>query len=583
MITRTILCSLIAWTLVAPDGFSQETKASDPPKTDTAKKTDDPGEKPKTEAPPKPDPTKKVIPIAARSDLRVQLLATVFRLADCPEYAVAGEVLLAGNIDEFFKDHKDHPAIKTARSLWQKDRVGFDDIMYLAVNLDTVDSLRRLPHQNRATARFERKWPKARTDEFLKHLRDWVAKSEFRKKLAQSRDARGKSTENLKKKIAKQTYVAWFRHFFGIEDSVDYHAVPGLLNGPYTYVVPSARDNGKTDLFIIPGVLFADRKGVAMFEEDFDRSVVDALCLYGAKSAITRHIEKIAPNGQILFDQIKDKMHALGIYNGKAMVEESIARAASVRYVENVAGKMAGQSEMYRHQGLGFFWIDELALLLRDYESDRRTYPNLDAFAPKIDKLFADWSKMHIADADSIAKGPILRMFSRPQDHDDLLMVSPDVFPDAGTRRGVTDYVAGVWEALFKNQFVSRPTPAGEITKDQRRTSAMILFGSPSSNVVLRDVMKKCDMSITRTELKIGDKTYTGQNIILITIFPNPYNKEKPVLIYAAHDDNYIINLNTFLHGPTDYLIGRWGPRDEPIIIREGDYTKRPDGTWSIK
>lgn len=582
MITRTILSLLVAWTLASPIGFSQEIKASKTKETDTPKTTTD-DVKPKAKAEPKPDPTKKVIPIAARSDLRVQLMASVFRLADCPEYAVAGEVPIAKKVDELFKDHKDHPAIKAAKSLWQKDRVGFDDIMYLAVNVDTVDSLKRLPHQSDSTKRYDKKWPKEKTDEFLTHLRDWVTKAEFKKKVADSKDARDKSAEKLKKKVAKQTYIAWFRHFFGINQQADYHAVAGLLNGPYTYVVPSARENGKTDIFIIPGVLFADRDGAAMFEDDFDRSVVDALCLYGAKSALAKGVDKIAPNGQKLFDQIKDQMHALGIYDGKALIEESIARAAAIRYVENAAGKMAGQSEMYRHQGLGFYWIDELSLLLRDYESDRKKYANLEAFTPQIDKFFKEWSKMHIADAELIAKGPILRMVRRPQEHDDVMIVMPDNLPDDGTKAGVQGYVLNAWDALYKNQFVPRPTDAGKVTKGQRKTKAMILYGSPTSNVVLKDVMEKCNMSITRDELKIGDKTFKGRNIILITIFPSPYNKEKPVLIFTAYDDNYIINIDAFLYGPTDYLIGRWGPRDEPIIIKEGDYTKRPDGKWFIK
>ncbi len=582
MMTRTILSLTLTWAVLTCPAMAQDAakESKKPATTETPKAAET-----KSAAKPKekPDPTKRVIPIAARNDMRVHLFATIFRLADCPEYAVAGEVPLANKVDTYFKDHKDHPAIAAAKDLWQKQRVGFDDIMYLALNVDSIDSLKLMPAKGDHYKRFEMKWPKEKTDVFLKHAREWVVKAEFKKQMAENEEALKNSTEKLKAKTAKQTYIAWFRHFFGFENPIDYHAVAGMLNGPYTYVVPSARAGNKTDLFIIPGVLFADREGAAMFEDDFDRSVVDALTLYGARTSLGDHAERIAPDAQKLYDQITDKMQALGIYNGKALVQESIARAAAIRYVENAAGRMAGSSEMYRHKGLGFLWIDELALLLRDYEADRKTYPDLDAFAPKIAKFFKEWSKMHIADADRIAKGPILRMFSRPQHEGDVILVEPDVFPDPGTEQGVLNWVRGQWEALFKNQFVSKPTPAKEITEAQKKTRALIVYGSPSSNVVLKEIFEKLNISMTKKSLTISGKTYEGSNIILITILPSPYNKEKPVLIYAAYDDNYIMGLDAFLHGPSDFLIGQWGPRDEPIVVMEGDYTKRPDGKWFIK
>ena len=109
-----------------------------------------------------------------------------------------------------------------------------------------------------------------------------------------------------------------------------------------------------------------------------------------------------------------------------------------------------------------------------------------------------------------------------------------------------------------------------------------MLYGSPRSNRVLRKVARKCKITIAEDHLILGGKRFTGDGLVLITCYPNPYNPQLPVLLYTSADDRRVFNINSVIAGGTDYVVARWKNATEPIIIEQGDFTKPPDGPWSI-
>ena len=69
---------------------------------------------------------------------------------------------------------------------------------------------------------------------------------------------------------------------------------------------------------------------------------------------------------------------------------------------------------------------------------------------------------------------------------------------------------------------------------------------------------------------------------MVIVCCPNPYNADVPVVIYAASDDQRIVNINAFFHGPTDWLVGRWKPDGSPEVVHQGNFTRGKDGGWVL-
>jgi hypothetical protein len=66
-----------------------------------------------------------------------------------------------------------------------------------------------------------------------------------------------------------------------------------------------------------------------------------------------------------------------------------------------------------------------------------------------------------------------------------------------------------------------------------------------------------------------------GEDIKFTTTYPNPMNKELPILIYTATRDEGIIGINSLFHGPTDYVLYKGNDK-----IVEGNYKKVK--TWSF-
>ncbi len=162
-----------------------------------------------------------------------------------------------------------------------------------------------------------------------------------------------------------------------------------------------------------------------------------------------------------------------------------------------------------------------------------------------------------------------------------MLVVMPDGIVDKDLAQRVEKYVSAIHERFFADKGV-RLVTAPEVTEADLKGKAFTLYGSPASNRILREMAAKCGFTIAHDHVTIGGKRFTGRDLVLITCYVNPYNEKLRVLFYTSADDAHVINLNDFFHGPTDYLVGRWGPDGEPVTLHQGDYTRSTDGKWII-
>jgi Domain of unknown function (DUF4932) len=516
-------------------------------------------------------------------DPRIELFSIVFRLAGNPEYNVAADLKYAGEVDKYFAKHKDHPAIKTAKKLASDHDVAFETVLSLAVHLNDAYKLAERVPLNSRTKSLDSRWPTKLIPQFLEQLRDFVEVSKFKAFVAQHQKFYAESAKRLNKAVEKSKYATWFNGYFAPRSKTVYDASVGLLLGPYTYAVGVDLPGGREEVHLIAGVLFSDTKDLPVFDSDLEGGIVDALCTYSVVPLLNANVSKIKGPTSKIFDQIRDKMTSHGFPDWWSLARESCVRACRVRYVANTYGNRRARTELYRHQGLGFLWMPDLVDLLADYEANRKRYPTLDSFFPKIVSLFEDYAKRGIVNPDLIASGPIARVISRQAREDDVIIVAPDTVADKEVATVVSQYVQHIWNSLYRNAKVDEPIPAGQVTDVMKKTKAMVLYGSPASNAVLKDILKKCKFVVEKDRIVAGGKVFKGEDLILMTCFPNPYNRQKPLLIFASANAKNIINANAFVLGPTDYVIAKWGSDNEPIVISEDDYTKRPDGTWVIE
>jgi hypothetical protein len=75
-------------------------------------------------------------------------------------------------------------------------------------------------------------------------------------------------------------------------------------------------------------------------------------------------------------------------YGWMSMINESLVRATQARYVAATKGEEGLREFLAEERQRSWFWLDELASLFAQYEADRRTYPTLDAFMPRVVAYF---------------------------------------------------------------------------------------------------------------------------------------------------------------------------------------------------
>jgi hypothetical protein len=81
---------------------------------------------------------------------------------------------------------------------------------------------------------------------------------------------------------------------------------------------------------------------------------------------------------------VADAMNEQDYSSWMTMVNESMVRAAVVRYTHATRGADAARAEAAEQRDRRWLWIDELANLFGEYEADRQRYPTLASFMPRV-------------------------------------------------------------------------------------------------------------------------------------------------------------------------------------------------------
>jgi hypothetical protein len=91
-----------------------------------------------------------------------------------------------------------------------------------------------------------------------------------------------------------------------------------------------------------------------------------------------------------------------------------------------------------------------------------------------------------------------------------------------------------MWRDIFRGEApVKKDT---EITNEDIKSNNLILWGDPSSNVVLRRLVDRLPIKWTKTTLEFRGQTHDPKHYAPILIFPNPLNPKRYVVINSGID-----------------------------------------------
>ncbi len=323
-------------------------------------------------------------------DGRVELMSLIFRLAGNPEYNKARVESYAEDADRQFGKFRDHAVVNLAEELRRTRGVSYDAVMGMAIHLTDAEKLTlRLPLQPWPEG-LDRRWTAPDVTNFLAAARQFVKDSSFQQFIDQHQSLYQTTMTRMQAFMAKQAHLEWFDAYFGQRSGASFTVALGLLNGGDCYGPHYRAADGHEELYCILGVWKTDEQGLPEFTHEAMPTVVHEFCHSYCNPLVDRHLAKLRPSGDALFEQVAEKMRSQAYDNGQTLLDESLVRACVIRYLRQYEGEEAAGRAVQAEKRNGFLWMQELSDLMGEYESHRDQYPTLDDFTPRLVAFFAE-------------------------------------------------------------------------------------------------------------------------------------------------------------------------------------------------
>jgi hypothetical protein len=319
----------------------------------------------------------------AKVDERVELVSIIFRLAGSQEYNDSRLANYTSDIDHYFGPYREHAAVKFARKMAEKKGIGYDAPMSLAVHLSPPPDLKPLvPFTEDMPAR----WDKEDALRFTRLAHGFYRKTHFEKFTAAHRGMYDLAEKRFRDGVLQNVDLGWYRRFFGEMPRGHFHVLLGMNAGSYGLKVRNAA--GREDIFAMVGCWTKDETGNPTYDTGYLAAVIHEFAHSFVNPAVDQYWQRFA-SAQKVFEPVAERMQRLAYGDAKAMVYESLVRAATIFY--DVAHgdppmerNIRKERQIRSEQAFGFVWMEELCSLLEKYETSRDRYPRFQDFMPVV-------------------------------------------------------------------------------------------------------------------------------------------------------------------------------------------------------
>jgi hypothetical protein len=322
--------------------------------------------------------------LRAAVDPRVELMSILFRLAGNKEYHQCRVPLYDQAIDTYFAPYRDHEAVQLARSLG----VGFEAPMKIAAYVRDVDTLgERVPFDRPGVHLFE-KWDAGKARAFLGAARQFVTDANFEDFLKSQQPFYEATNGRLEAFLQDKADLVWFIRFFGLPGPAAFVIVPGLANGAPSYAARVIDETGAEEIYAIPGVSKVDAEGLPVFDSDWGATMTHEIAHTYVNPAVDKFAARMEKAAGRIYEAVAPAMQRQSYGNWKTMLNESLARAATIEYVMEHDGPQAARIVIGKENSRSFFWMSGLVDLLETYRKGREQYPTFESFMPRVVVFF---------------------------------------------------------------------------------------------------------------------------------------------------------------------------------------------------
>ena len=320
----------------------------------------------------------------AGTDPRVELMSILFRLAGNQEYRQCRIPAYDQAIEKYFASFRDHDAVQQAHALG----TAFDGPMKLAVNVRDVNSLAELVPFDRPGLHLYEGWNAAKARDFLSAARQFAADTNFQAFLESQQSLFAATDARLQAFIRDKADLEWFDRFFASPPPARLTIVPGMANGAPSYAARVTDAAGAQEIYAIPGVSKVNAEGVPVFDSDWLTLMVHELANVYVSLPAGKFAPQIEESAGLIYQPVAEAMQRQSYGNWRAMLYQSLARAATIEYIIEHDGPAAAHAVVWKENARSFFWMGGLVDLFETYRKDRVHYPTFESFMPRVVEFF---------------------------------------------------------------------------------------------------------------------------------------------------------------------------------------------------
>jgi len=290
--------------------------------------------------------------VAIGPDPRVDLLATVFCLAESPEYQAADPASPYGQaFAKKFEPFKNHPVVKMAADFRYNYGVSYNAVASYALRLDAMTTLNLLPG---SLETLDQRWPRDKLPEFAAALQDFAKVTDFmtfyNDNLAQYDDYIAFYRELLVYSRSEQ----WMQQFFSEVSFQESIVLAMQIRGGYGFW--EMRDNilyCNPVLGISPKRRFFD-KLTEQQKIQYSSFLAHELTHPAVNLALKKYDSQLAETAEFAFLPVKRKMLRQAYGSASSLMGETFNRAVNAVYLGDRFGDKAAQDKLAEENDNGF-------------------------------------------------------------------------------------------------------------------------------------------------------------------------------------------------------------------------------------
>jgi hypothetical protein len=167
---------------------------------------------------------------------------------------------------------------------------------------------------------------------------------------------------------------------------------------------------------------------------------------------------------------------------------------------------------------------------------------------------------------------PFLDINSFFSDKESIVMILPSHEANGDKQEQIHVYGKKVFRFIEGSSIF---TDEEALKKDLSQNS-VIVYGTPEGNLWLSKFISEIPVKLEKDRITLQKKVYSGNDLRLISLWINPENKKRAVLIYTAQKADDIIGINRVPAGQTQFVIAK-----NKQILKTGFY-KRENSRWTV-